>query len=56
MNSRSGSQCFTQNALPFPDQAGEHYFDYANSEIYYKPKRDITRARILAPRVRSSST
>jgi hypothetical protein len=52
VNSGGGSRYFIQNALPFLDQAGEYYFDYANNEVYYKPKGDISKVRIMAPTVK----
>ena len=53
VNSRSGSRYVLQNSLDFLDVPGEYYLDAEAGELYYKPKGDISQARILAPGVRT---
>jgi hypothetical protein len=51
VNSGGGSRYFIENALPFLDQPGEWYVDRSAGELYYKPRGDISEARIMKPTV-----
>ncbi|GAA2821923.1 right-handed parallel beta-helix repeat-containing protein [Nonomuraea rubra] len=51
VNSRGGSRYYLQNSLDFLDQAGEYYFDFKNSEVYYWPKSSID--KVMAPTVKT---
>ena len=50
MNSRSGSRYFVQNSLDLLDAEDEYYLDWANKELYYKPRgATMDGKRVLRP-------
>ena len=51
VNSGGGSRYFFHNSLSFLDQPGEYHLDQKAGEVYYKPKGDITKAKIMRPTV-----